>query len=344
MSFQVLAIAPIGIEEKEATHLLRFLSQVFYLEWDPTVEAFRKGGVCFQQTGSFREAKTTAQRLQMLGADFRIIHPKGHVVSEGHGRRRSQLQQPRTPLRRHEVPLPSSVRPSPPPEANEALESADTLVAPEPVEHQANDRHRKPTREVKAVPEDLSTATGLEFDDDRPGRSPFPGVEEVASESMFERDTRDLEAELKKVRALNSAPEAADSSYDGLCWDFNERMDEGVDPFEFDKETSEITPLEDQDQAPSESLQKNAGQNLVERVTPDGPSEEPPLDGFAEGGLVMLDGSEPKQKRPSSEIDFLPPTTGLEDSFDLDDDFDDRCAEESTLPPVDISLDGLDDD
>jgi len=342
MSFQVLAIAPIGIGEKTAARLLQFLSQVFYLEWNPEVEIFKKGGICFVQTQSFSEAKTTALRLQMLGADFRIINPKGHVGAEGHGRRRVQLKPP-LPARR------ADAQPAAPPEDKwEASEDHDTLIVSEPVKHPINDPHRKQTREVKALPEDLrASEVGLEFDDNNRGRSPFPGVEEIANESMFEKETRDLQETLRQVRERESTRDAEDGDDDELHWDFNEPeedpcemapgdvepsleqqnesdlvgeaedddrtpffgINEGVDPCEFDKETSELTPL----------------------VEPE---------------LVMLDGSEPKKKRPSLEVDFLPPSTGLEAPIDFLElnDFDDHRSDESTIPPVDISFDDLDDE
>ena len=411
-SFRVLAIAPIGIGEDSAAQLLQFLSRVFYLERIPTVESFRKGGTCFMQTQSMGEAKRTAQRLQMLGADFRIIHPRGHVVSEGHGRRRAQwkqLEQPATRKRR-----PTSDVSSP----DRSQESHDTLVVSEPLED------IRPALQTVEVPGTPMAKDDLEFDHDDPSWSPF---DEEPDEDVFKEDTRDLAAKLDEVREMDSIHDVEDGEDesdedDGPFWDLNESgadtsemqpenlrsllenleeyereeydpapffgADEGIDPYEFDKETSDIKPLVEPDEpevddflvssgelkeitfaVPADELQEAPDQEAQdgdpteedlqdeedlpaeEDLSAEDPeeealqAEEDLSDEDAEEDvswdLVMLDGSAPDTKPPSSEVDFLPPSTGLDEPIVLD-DFDDSPSTEASLQSVEISLDDLD--
>ena len=356
MSFQVLAIAPIGTGEKSAVHLLRFLSQVFYLKEPPSLERFKTGGVCFLQALTLREAKTTALRLQMLGADFRIIDPRGHVVSEGHGRRRSQMTGPHltrdaaksssTSVARP-APVQSNRRPTGPlPPAAEAPQDCDTVI--ESVELQLDDPHRKKTREVQALPGDLDdSAAGQEVENDNP-RWPPPGIEEVGSESMFERETIDLEGKIQELRELEAIHQAEDADDDELYWDFNEGEEDSLEvassddkPLPEKQHESELVVEageEHDDPAPVLDITHEADPHEFDKQT----SNIKQVDVFAEGELVMLDGSAPKQKPPSEEVDFLPPATGLEEPVELD-DFDDHCPRECSIPSIDLCLDDLDD-
>lgn len=238
MDFQVLAVAPIGTKERDVPRLLRFLSDVFYLKQLPGEDSFKEGGACFLRTRSLTEARAAGKRLQMLGADFRIIHPDGHVVAEGHGKWRKrpnmgravtgpmprprQKPRPEPPARirvvdPEEMAMPPGARVGSPdatrPEPSAPSPALANSRKPRETSERFSPMLSKETRDLR-TPDHAVSATissELEFDENDPAWSPFVEAMKV-DEAVFKEDTRDISERVQQVRQEAPAPAAQDDA------------------------------------------------------------------------------------------------------------------------------------
>ena len=246
LDFQIFGVAPIGMRDEKVARLLQFLISVFRLEQGPTVETFKREGICFLRARSLQEAKATSHRLQELGADFHIIHPKGYVVSEGLGRRRPTGTHPVvTPRsRRPTAPLYSSVRrPALPTTGGGTRAPAPAAARP------AASTTRRPTASLYDRPQRTPTAkTGKELP-----YAPAPGQQTPVAARPAPRET-----------------EQSRQSEDGLEFELG---GDSADEFIFEQETREIK-LEPPGLAVDQSPDSDSDFDLViDVMEPEDPSE-----------------------------------------------------------------------